>query len=328
MRTVKHATAIPGASALVALLLVSGCGSSEAGLDGGMPDGAIMDAAVDAELVYSTCELADAVGGFEVELAERYTGVSGRVLDAIVPLYVFEEVERVGECRRMRAPSLFCDPACDPGQSCSASGVCVDDGASQDVGTVTVTGLEVALEMSPTTPGNNYTNPGSLPHPGFTEGAAIELSTSGGECAPFTLRGEGVAAIEVLTEEVVVGGGAPVDIVWVPPAVETTARIRLSLSVNQHGGTGQWIECDVEDTGSFSIPEALVTSLVGLGLSGFPSMVIARQTSDSVAIESGCVELQVVSETELPVTVPGLVSCSSDEDCPVEESCGGDLTCG
>jgi hypothetical protein len=84
----------------------------------------------------------------------------------------------------------------------------------------------------------------------------------------------------------------------------------------------------VDDTGSFEIPEPLVTALVDDGLSGFPTVVIVRSSVDSASIDPGCVELRVKSEVTLPVEIPGLTSCDGDEDCTPPETCQSDLTCG
>ena len=106
------------------------------------------------------------------------------------------------------------------------------------------------------------------------------------------------------------------------------AYVHIRLVVNAHGVTSGWIICEVPDTGSHTIPAPLVTSLIDLGLSGWPLVEIARRSDASTSIQSGCVELLVYSQISLPVEIPNLVSCSTDDDCPTGQACLEDLTCG
>jgi hypothetical protein len=88
------------------------------------------------------------------------------------------------------------------------------------------------------------------------------------------------------------------------------------------------IECDVPDNGSLAISKRLVSALVALGVAGYPTIQVARQMTDSASASVGRIELLVFSGTERPVTVPGLVSCMTDEDCPDGRTCNAsDKTC-
>lgn len=218
---------------------------------------------------YNPCSAATKVGGFTITLAEVFTGVNGQVLDGVVPQNVPKEVQTSGSCKLLSKPQLTCSPPCTPGQTCGTSGSCITYPQSLSVGTVTVSGLKAQLSMSPQY-GNNYTNPSSLPHPGFSEGADIRLAASGGDTAAFTLSGQGIAPLVSSTKKVPVESGKSVDLTWTPPGAKGHARVHIELNINNHGSTSAWIACEAEDTGSFSIPEALVTALTGMGLSGGP----------------------------------------------------------
>ena len=303
----------------VAVTLLSACGE-DAGERATTPDA--------GPLVFAACNETAHVGTFSVELTEKYTGVQGQVFDGVAPSDVLETLAADGNCRHVRAPIFFCDPACPVGQTCDATGTCVRYPLAQDVGTVTVTGLLAEVEMEALAPANYYTNPDPLPHPGFEPGADIRLQAAGGEFPAFALRGYGVEALEVDASEVPVQSGSPVPLAWTAPDSPGPTRVRVALNVNGHGTTASRIACEVEDAGSFTIPEALVTSLIADGLSGFPTLTLTRLSSDAADTDLGCVELRVQSARKIPVTIPGLVSCDGNEDCTPPETCRSDLTCG
>lgn len=277
---------------------------------------------------YSPCAADERLGGFDIVLTETYTGVQGSVLDGVLPTDVPEVSAEEGDCRLLEDRSFFCDPSCDSDETCAEGNTCIPYPRRQDVGTVEIDGLEAEVVMTPTDPGNTYTNPEPLPHPGFVEGAEIALDASGGDLEPFLLRGVGVGALSSEMVEVPVAEEQATALSWDPPASSGPARVHILLNISHHGGTPGWVECDVDDDGEFAIPAALVTELLNLGASGFPTLQLTRRSVDSAALELGCVELEVSSSLELPVIIDGLISCVGDEDCPDGQTCQADLTCG
>jgi hypothetical protein len=307
---------------VIGLLLFAACGGADAG--GGGEDAGPIDV---SDLAYSPCDPAEHVGTFRIDLAEKYTGISGTVALAVVPQDVPLLAAEDGNCRLWAPRELFCDPGCAPGETCGEDG-CIPYPANLDVGTVTVDGLLVAVEMTPTPPAQNYTNPEPLPHPGFAAGSGIRLRASGSDVEAFTLLGWGISPLASDLAEVVADRGMPVSIAWNAPEDAGPARVRISLDVNRHGGAASRIECDADDTGSFEIPSALVDGLFDAGLSGFPRVVLRRRSMDRVEIAPGCVELDVGAPLDLDVSIPGLDSCTEDGDCTAPETCQPDLTCG
>jgi Cys-rich repeat protein len=83
----------------------------------------------------------------------------------------------------------------------------------------------------------------------------------------------------------------------------------------------------VEDDGEFEVPAELVTQLVDLGLSGFPSAALGRRSTDGVRVEPGCIDLRISSEITVELEVDGLISCTSNADCPEGQSCSAELAC-
>jgi hypothetical protein len=312
MRTMRAAIAVA--------LACAGCGGDDGG-DGG-DDGTAPLA------TYTACDPASDLGGFTVELFDDYTAVQGKVFDGVVPGDVPEVVTSDGDCRLVAAPIYTCTPGCAGTETCGPGGVCAAYPVAIGVGDVTVSGLAAAVALSPRAPTNYYSFTGDLPSPGFDAGADIVLAATGGDYPAFALRGWGIAPLTTALTEVTVESGADLDVTWDAPATAGPAKVTLSLNVNGHGLVGQHIDCVVADTGTFTIPAPLVTALVEDGLSGFPTLEISRSTADTATIEPGCVELRVQSARTLDVVVPGLTSCSGDEDCPDDQVCRGDLTCG
>jgi hypothetical protein len=106
------------------------------------------------------------------------------------------------------------------------------------------------------------------------------------------------------------------------------SEIQIRLDISHHGGSKGKIECDVEDSGAFTLPAALVTELIALGVAGFPSFVIERRAIESAQLEHGRVALRIYEYAERFVTIPGLVSCTASEQCPMGQACRDDKTCG
>ena len=52
-----------------------------------------------------------------------------------------------------------------------------------------------------------------------------------------------------------------------------------------------------------------------------------RYSADTAELAHGCVELSVSSRRVLPVSVPGVISCNVDQDCPAEQRCNAVLVC-
>ncbi|MCB9547055.1 MAG: hypothetical protein H6706_14550 [Myxococcales bacterium] len=309
-------------------------GPDAAPADAAPPADADVDAATpDAEpppaLIDAPCAPSERVGGFSASLEDGYTAVQGQVTDAVIPGNVARATAAEGACELLQPPGFFCDPACAVGTSCGEGGACVAQPQAVDVGGVTVTGLEGPVAMAASAPVWFYTFRGSLPHPGFLGGAAVRLEAAGaGEVAPFSLRGQGVDALVPAGATVDLAAGQPFVLRWEAAAEGRAGRIHVDLNIANHGGTPARIECTVPDTGEFQVPQALTDALVGLGASGFPRVILTRRTVDSAQTAVGCVDFEVRSAAVIDVNIPGLISCSFDDDCPEGQICRPDLTCG
>ena len=301
----------------LACLALFACGSDDDGLS------------IDPGPRTGACESERLVGSFEVTLDDGFTSVQGKVENHPTPLRIAETIETDGACALMGPPELFCDPACDSGLVCGLGGLCVPEPLGISVGTVTVAGLQDPVEMTASAPVFFYSHRGSLANPGFAESDEVVLTATGdAEIEAFALGGRGIAALATELETVELAEGQAVALTWTPPGDAEAGSIRLELNIAQHGGTPGWIECEVPDTGSFTIPLALTDALVGRGFSGFPSLTMERASEDSEELSVGCVQFLLRSQIALGVTIPGLTSCSDDMDCTDGETCQADLTCG
>ena len=277
---------------------------------------------------YLTCERSTHVGSFTLALKDTYTTIQGQISDGVDPITVSDVTMTAEGCEFLTPPQLFCDPGCTGGETCSADGTCVALPANRDVGEVTIHGLGVDVTMTARAPVYYYTFVGDLPHPAFTSSSVVTLSASGGDFSPFELTAPGVDPLHTEMTSVAIESGLGVELTWVAGQEQPGVRIEVELNIANHGGTPARVECVVEDDGAFTIPAELVTALLENGYSGFPSLRMIRQGADAKTTDPGCVELRLQSEIVLPVDIPGLISCSNNEDCPENQTCLGDLTCG
>lgn len=316
-------------SSFLALGFVSYCLTSCGGEEGpaAAGGGPSLGGPEASALPYQPCAPEDEVGEFVIELASEYTRVGGRVSDRINPIQVSEVVASEGECQLLTPPTLLCDPGCPAStETCGAGNICVPLQRNHDLGTVTVHGMVVPLEMTPNANTRSYANPAipRLPHPGFEPGADLRITTGGGDYEPFELRGWGISLLELPPEPTRVQSGAASAVRWGAPAEAGPARMHVSLNINNHGSNEASVECDFPDTGEAEIPATLIDGLIAQGFSGDPTITLTRRTATSVAIEPGCVELLVSSGFEVDADVEGVISCDDRaevSECPAGQTC-------
>ncbi len=305
-------------SPLLFILLVSSCNHGEPPEDSAAPEPASVPLA-------GACPMAEDLGGFLVVSGAEDSGVQGAVADGVVPISVLEEIASEGGCALMRRNNPFCDPACDPGETCDFKGDCLPYPSNQDLGTVTITGLASPVELEPVFPGNTYYDT-SLPSPPFEAGDLVTLRMPGGVYGPARLHGVGVEAIVPLDEEWSVEAGADMIVHWqAPTAAVSRGEIALSLNIDQHGTSPGTLLCSFEDDGEATVPAAVLQTLVDTGVTGFPSGALQRRTQDHADLTVGCMDLTLSSSSNVDVDVIGYTSCISDADCPEGQECNEEL---
>ncbi|MGC4095180.1 MAG: hypothetical protein QM756_46125 [Polyangiaceae bacterium] len=265
-------------------------------------------------------------GTFTVQLTEAAadgssparTNVLGIIFDGPSPPTIQLKLDsKNGDCELLVPFSPFCNPACTNAAICTADNTCTPQPKALDVGTVKLTGLGAELTLTPIA--SNYQSP-TLPLPSCAEGSPVAVSADS-----FSMESKCISPLVLTTAvPVPVASGKAIPLAWTPPGAGAASRIRVHLDIAHHGGKKGEINCDVADTGSFSIPEPLVTKLVSLGLAGFPTIGLERYTSGSAASNAN-IKLRVSSAIEREVDT-GITSCNSDEECN-GKTCASDKTC-
>lgn len=326
---------------LLTALLASGAGALPctgcSDSPGGASDAAVADAAVGDPSVlvgqFQISLVAPQPATANAEATAGHTAVVGKVYDGPTPsLVVWEESAQAGACRLLTPRVPFCATACGVAAACVADDRCQSYPSARSVGVVAVAGVRTSSGASAFTmePVANAYQPAAdltLPYPAFDEGAPLRLQTSGGAFAPFALESVGVSPLVLTDHALVLRQGQPLALSWNPPGPQGGAGVHVTLDISHHGGTKGKLECETADTGSLELPSTLVTELLSLGVAGFPTIVVRREARGTATIAAGRVDLLVFSEVEQAVEVPGLTSCTDNEQCPPGESCQPDLSC-
>jgi hypothetical protein len=266
------------------------------------------------------CDIATRVGGFSVEKQTDFGVVQGAVSDGVVPTAIPELVLDQDGCRLLERRNLVCIPACVGAQTCGEDGACIPYPRQVSVGDVQITGLTRETVMSPQDPGNGYYAPGAT-NPPYAVGSEVVLSAAGTESlATFHLFGVGSEPLQ-RPPSWVLESGADLALTWTAPTSGVETRVWIELTIDQHGTSPLSLACDLPDTGSATIPAAIIDQLINSGVTGFPNGRITRRTADHVDLDVGCVDLIVGSPLPASVAVAGYTPCNGAEDCPNDQTC-------
>ena len=316
-----------------ALLALAACGGDD--------DGATTtpDAAPSAGPDATPGDPAQLVGKFQVALVAgdestaAHTTVLGTVYDHAQPeSVVWETAATSGDCTLYTPRVPFCSTACGSGNVCVEDDTCAPYASKQVVGTVHVSGLATAagdgFDMDPIAKTYQPTADVVLAYPPFAAGGAVRFAAAGSAfTAAFSIDAQGIAPLALTSEDPTVVRDQPIVLTWTASAA-SPAKLAVKLDISHHGGSRGKIECLAPDSGSLSIDASLVSSLLDLGVAGYPTIIVARQLTGSTTIAAGRVDLELRSEVERPVTLPGVTYCTADTDCPTGQVCRDDLTCG
>jgi len=279
------------------------------------------------------------LGTFKVEVAADEggptmgtTSVLGKVSSGATPAIVaWETTASEGACRLEKPRVPFCSPGC-------GADVCVEDDVCRayptplSVGTVTLRGVALAgggtsLTLKEVAKAYQAPPGTEFAYPPFAEGDAVVVSASGAELPAFEIEGAGVAPIWLDDEELALEAGAPLDLNWAAASDPGASSVHVKLDISHHGGSKGMIECDLDDSGSLSIPADLVQELLDLGAAGFPTIAVTRSASARARAGRGQVALVVAASSVRAVIVPGVESCTDDQQCPAGKKCQPDSTC-
>jgi hypothetical protein len=274
-----------------------------------------------------SCDLADKYGRFAVEETVDYTTVHGQVADGVVPVTVLRNIQEEGGCRLLRRENPFCDPTCLPGFTCDYDGECIDFPAEQDLGTAYVRGLVEDVAMEPVQPGFNYFVVG-LPQRAIVAGETIQLRTTGGRWDGFELWGVGVESFSLPDGLLLtIAEATPLELEWPAPAADARSEVEFRLNIDEHGTSPVTLICSFPDTGSASVPATMIDGLRGVGVTGWPSGSLTRQTVDKIDLSGGegCVEFVVAVPRPVAITVSGFIPCNRMNPCPKGMVCNEEI---
>ena len=284
--------------------------------------------------------LQNSVGQFFVRIREPnkldsmpgYTDAIGAVRTAADPsLYVQTPVASEIGCTLYRWSVPACTntnngAGCEVStQICTANDTCTPYPSRIGVGDVTVTGVSTtsgATSFALALSDDIYFTSGdvSLVYPGVTEGEAISISATGGSVPAFEISAKGIRPLVLDASSYVLPSAGAFTVTWAPPGAASDARVQLVLRVQRYILKGQ-IACDVADTGSLTISANLISSLIALGVGGYPELTVTRRSLGTTTIANGQVVLSVESSVSPTLSIEGYTSCSGDFDCSAGQTC-------
>lgn len=186
--------------------------------------------------------------------------IGGQLFTAEPPS-LYAEVDREGPCRLLAGANPFCENGCTDGL-CTAPNVCTPWPDDLSAGTITVADPASAakatkVEYAPG--GYAWSAFGAV----FAAGATLDVTAAGDALPGFTttvVQPQAIALTNYASLDL--DGAGPLTLTWTVPLVGavTTTRVKIRLQEDraQHGRAYPGVlECDVPDTGSFTIPERL-----------------------------------------------------------------------
>ncbi len=295
-------------------------GGSQDDTDDDEPEGETLPEPIPFTSPRGACTQSSRVGGFSVERQVDFGVVEGEVREGVVPTAISNVVADDGRCQLLERRNLACFPACVGVETCGETGACIPFPRGLSVGQVSISGLTKETVMQPLSPGNRYFSPGA-DNPPFPVATQIVLSAAGDEGLPgFQLFGMGSEPLPEAPSWVLAAGSDLV-VEWAAPTADVETTVLIELTIDQHGLTPLSLSCELEDTGSATIPASTVDRLIASGVTGFPNGRIMRRTADHVDLAIGCVDLLVGSRFAASVSVAGFTPCNDPGDCPTGLTC-------
>ncbi len=326
-------TAAPRLALCLCLLGAAACSASPGATDAGVRDSGASDAASTTD---GGAPSDAVVGTFQVHLVPPtdagagYTSVVGRVQDGPTPEQVIWELALAdGACRLLTPRVPFCSAPCGGAAACAADDTCQPTPCrspwARCASPACAPPRARRASTSPRwrTPTSSRAPP--CPSPRSTRATRSARPPRAALERPFTLAARGIAPLTLAESTVRVATGEAVALRWNAPT-QTGLRVRVSLDISHHGGTRGKIECAADDTGALTIAAPLITRLVALGVAGFPTIIVSRESVGEAALRAGRVLLSVASTVEVPVEIPNVRSCTENSECP-SGTCRPDLRC-
>lgn len=261
-------------------------------------------------------------GNFTVELhpEDKYAVIGGQIFEAPQPSATpLDVAQEQSGCKLLIPRAVSCTPECATTSVCTGNNQCTPKPNPVSLGTVHVEGLGGrAIDMEAQKPAYAYAGPTLADtYPPCKEGDDIKLTSD-----LLSINGKCIATLDLLgPTPLAIRSGQAADLSWTPPGKTNISRIQIRLEISHHGGYKGEIDCDVPDSGSFSIPEPLVTALIARGIGGYPTIKVTRSSSAAASNQPG-VKLVMPSLVERAVD-HGVQSCGGQDapPCPSGQTC-------
>jgi hypothetical protein len=218
---------------IAAVLLLAACGGGGGGGPG--PDAGDDPSDLVGRIAFQETEFGDGVtASVSVWFNEPDTGPD-LVNDGTCRVYEYPCLGSVGACASPPPPSA---------------------------GTVTITGVSSTLTLTHGAFGYTLADP--LPDDLFADAATISVTATGDEVAAFSVSVGGVTPMVSPYVDATLGlvAGQAYALTWTPGS--TDARIQFLVNWNDicHAGAERYVlQCDVADTGAFTVPAAITGAL-------------------------------------------------------------------
>lgn len=250
-----------------------------------------------------------------IETTPAYTAAFGKVYSGEYPNEVIETTIASGNgCTAYKYSLQACiEVECSSSQRCAGPEECRELPRLVGVGAVSVAGFD-AGPVTLTAINNNYQYAGDIAYPGVADGGPVTLTAAGDHYPAFSIAASGVAPMVLRADSYALVGGSPLLVEW-QAGQNTAARVSIVLNLTRHGGSAGYLECDVPDSGSLTIPANVLQALMDLGIAGFPQLVATRYTQGVAAVPGGRIALNVSSVAMPELSVDGLCSCFDSSDC-------------
>lgn len=149
----------------------------------------------------------------------------------------------------------FCTPGCTTEQYCDVDDVCQPYPLQQSAGPMTLTGLTSTVTLTPTGDGN-YDTSGTPTANMFEPGATVTLTAAGADLPAFTVSTTApvhlTPAIPCPVEPV---AGQDLIVTW---DAGDGDLVRWEMISAFHAGDGPMVLCEGPDTGSLTVPAAII----------------------------------------------------------------------
>ena len=233
-----------------------------------------------------------------------------------------------GDCQLYEPEVPSCEMNCTLMDAvCTEDDVCTPNPTAYGVGLVHLTAGSSKADLEYIAKNYQLKAGDKLAFPPCKEGDEIKVEAEGGDYEPFSITSKCIDELDA-DESFAIEAGKPMALTWSKPGNETLARMQVRLDISHHGGFKGEIQCEVADSGSFSIPAALLDKLLDLGIAGFPTVQLTRIATGKPSGQPSGVTFTMTMYAERDVTIPGLTSCASDNSqCPMGQTCQSDLTC-